>query len=174
MGGFCLLVELHREGFAPAACAACLFLSRTVDTILQTCSAFILIVHLVTNLEIILWNVSLNYKILVKFLRTFLDPLTKNNKMLTPFLQIFLWPSPPKKCEPSQKKRILLGTPSKRNYCVGATIRIDQIFSIFRMLDFCSHLLEVYVLCPFTKGLGEHWTWEGLLRHSLPFFLIHL
>ena len=27
MGGFCLLVELHREGSAPAACAAVLFLS---------------------------------------------------------------------------------------------------------------------------------------------------
>ena len=28
MGGFCLLVELHREGSAPAACAAGLFLKE--------------------------------------------------------------------------------------------------------------------------------------------------
>ena len=28
MGGFCLLVELHREGSASVACTACLFLSK--------------------------------------------------------------------------------------------------------------------------------------------------
>ena len=31
MGGFCLLVELHREGSAPAACAAGLFIHRQRD-----------------------------------------------------------------------------------------------------------------------------------------------
>ena len=30
MGGFCLLVELHREGSAPAACAAVLFFSTNM------------------------------------------------------------------------------------------------------------------------------------------------
>ena len=30
MGGFCLLVELHREGSAPAACAAGLFQNEPI------------------------------------------------------------------------------------------------------------------------------------------------
>ena len=29
MGKFCLLVDLHREGYAPAACAAGLFILKT-------------------------------------------------------------------------------------------------------------------------------------------------
>ena len=32
MGGFCLLVELHREGSAPAACAAGLFFKKVCFT----------------------------------------------------------------------------------------------------------------------------------------------
>ena len=32
MGGFCLLVELHREGSVPAACAAGLFYSAILYT----------------------------------------------------------------------------------------------------------------------------------------------
>ena len=34
MGGICLLVELHREGSAPAACAAGLFFSPSLKTLL--------------------------------------------------------------------------------------------------------------------------------------------
>ena len=33
MGGFCLLVKLHREGSAPAACAADLFLDKGVELV---------------------------------------------------------------------------------------------------------------------------------------------
>jgi hypothetical protein len=48
MGGFSLIVELHREGSAPAACAAGLFLQQVKITIRQLLMSLLKVKTLMT------------------------------------------------------------------------------------------------------------------------------